>query len=422
MATPSAVILFFSLLILDICWAQDITVGVNDTRLVTIPANIWIGSEVYHPNCGGIRWIWGNGQSVSLTFTGTRVTINFLYAVDGWIGQVSLDGTNVTEVNTNKAGVAVTDCLPLTWTSDVLIPGNHTVSVASLDPNLEIQATWVNINSFVYTAASVPSMSTTISTSIAISTSTTIPGPSGDTTTSKHKAPKIGIIVGIVTGIVALLFLLICTLFLRQRRQSSIETVTLDTVEKSAANPMDQSFTGISGYNNPIFQDGTSRYEEQRIPLDSMKIMSPPTQAITDVVAYPELLPSPPSSTGQRDVLNRSTTESPVFSPPSILSQSKHLPPLPDFPDTGSSPQTSSASARDAPTDGLLSENQLSVLQRLAEWNIPGPALAAVVASLRSGGGHVVGESELEPSSSGQQPPPPRTGEDAPPEYDFKGY
>jgi len=82
--------------------------------------------------------------------SGTRVTINFLYAVDGWIGQVSLDGTNVTEINTNKAGVAVTDCLPLTWTSDVLIPGSHTVSVASLDPNLEIQATWVNINSFVY--------------------------------------------------------------------------------------------------------------------------------------------------------------------------------------------------------------------------------------------------------------------------------
>jgi hypothetical protein len=125
----------------------------------------------------------GTGQSVSLSFTGgstpsyspcscsshfyvlppsffsgAAITVNFFPYVDGSIAQVTLDGKNVTQIDTyNISGIGSSGyaCTPLPWTSDVLAQGQHTITITELDPNPAISIGLVAMLSFVYAFLSV---------------------------------------------------------------------------------------------------------------------------------------------------------------------------------------------------------------------------------------------------------------------------
>jgi len=91
-------------------------------------------------------------------FSGAAITVNFFPYVDGSIAQVTLDGKNVTQIDTyNISGIGSSGyaCTPLPWTSDVLAEGQHTITVTELDPNPAISIGLVAMLSFVYAFLSV---------------------------------------------------------------------------------------------------------------------------------------------------------------------------------------------------------------------------------------------------------------------------
>jgi hypothetical protein len=117
----------------------------------------------------------GTGQSVSLSFTGRRtlsgpqlltipcpifdlvpgtaVTVNFFPYIDGSIAQLTLDGKNVTQIDTyNVSGIGSSGyaCTQLPWTSDALPAKQHTLTVTELAPNSAISIGLVVMLSFVY--------------------------------------------------------------------------------------------------------------------------------------------------------------------------------------------------------------------------------------------------------------------------------
>ena len=110
----------------------------------------WGGSSRYSTGCGNYRWLVNVGESVALTFIGegdlamwqtaytivlgVSVTIDFRFCPEGAIGQISMDGVNVTQIDTYVQ--SADDCIPSLWQSATLAKGQHTVKVIMIGYNL----------------------------------------------------------------------------------------------------------------------------------------------------------------------------------------------------------------------------------------------------------------------------------------------
>ena len=69
MAFSSASILLFALLLFNVCWADNVTLYLDDPRFVT--TSQFSNSDL----CGNSGWTNSTGDSVSLTFGGGYLTI-----------------------------------------------------------------------------------------------------------------------------------------------------------------------------------------------------------------------------------------------------------------------------------------------------------------------------------------------------------
>jgi hypothetical protein len=66
--------------------------------------------------------------SFSTRIAGTRATVNYMVDTVGRIFQISLNGTIVTQINTYYEPSST-----LSWTSDTLPGGTHTIALTALD-------------------------------------------------------------------------------------------------------------------------------------------------------------------------------------------------------------------------------------------------------------------------------------------------
>ncbi|KAG9010122.1 hypothetical protein FRB94_004369 [Tulasnella sp. JGI-2019a] len=200
---------------------NDVIVYMNDTRLSYTgrgsSGDDWGDSDYYKPDCGGYRYMQYLDNSVTLSFTGTAVTVVFLAdSTHGATANVLLDGAVSRVVNTMISG-KTTGCVPLNSTLVNLADTTHNVTLV-----LTAQSTnpgYVDIQHFVYTPSeSVPP--TTVASVSAPASSTVITATSSGSSHTKSNAPIIG---GVVGGIAILMIggVLAC-LLTRRRRQNQV--------------------------------------------------------------------------------------------------------------------------------------------------------------------------------------------------------
>jgi len=191
MSSPLIFISLFALLLVDLCWAQDVTVYLNDTRVTTSPPSLKSSSNWYEPTCGGIYWLGSQGDSVSLTFRGVRAIANFWLSSKGQIAQIALDGANIAQFSTQRPDTLSVQCIAAQWISNPLSFGEHTVTVTKIGVD-----EYVRMSSFVYTSP--------------------LPSP-----TPSRKSNKTAIIAGSVGGGVGLILILAIAAFLLLKRKKS---------------------------------------------------------------------------------------------------------------------------------------------------------------------------------------------------------
>jgi len=395
----------FTFLLASLCRAQDVTLYLNDTRFSTQPPNWW-GGQTYQPLCGGTRWTDTSGESISLTFTGIAITVNFIAATRGAIALVTINGTSIAQISTFKAGVSDTACTPQPWSSGPLPAGQHVITVAQLGPGDPTYTSdvYVWMRSFVYTLP--PAASAT-----ATSSAPSYP-------VSKSSVP-IGLIAGAAGGGAALLLAIAGGIFVLRRRRrrgrDSLERIDLMTGtggdKSSALLPLAPapafpipSFPTPSPSGGPVYghmpSSGASinyNHDPSRISFSSASQRPTifPGAVPSNTVPYTESLSSGTSSSLYSDATKNQ--KAPLLDSKTVLH-----PTNPSF---------------DGPEPQRLTETQLHFLQRLTERNVPGTALATVIQSMttpnRDPAAAQPGPSmSLQPSSPNDEPPPV---------YNFKG-
>ncbi|KAG8848107.1 hypothetical protein FRB96_001294 [Tulasnella sp. 330] len=198
------------------------TVFVNDPQLIYSglgdnPGISW-GDPGLNPNTynnitcnGGVKATKVQGASVTLMFTGTAVTVNFLLDQLGSTAQVLLDGSLIHEVNTiTTAGSSYFACNFAPVTSDALSNISHNLTAVK-----DVATGYMYMHSFVFTPAPVISTSST-----AASASTS--GSSNNPSSSHHSSH--GAAAGGAIGAVVILLIagIIAFLFRRRSRQGRV--------------------------------------------------------------------------------------------------------------------------------------------------------------------------------------------------------
>lgn len=220
------IILFFTVVMVRLSRAENVTVSVTDTRFV------WSGPNRYNPECGGVNCLMEN-ETVSLNFTGTNVTINFVMSNNASSqALISMDGGYVTTMDTYDSPDSI--CQLLAWPSRTLSQAQHNITVTGGDRNISRPCLF--IHSFVYTSTA----------------------PTSSSAISGHASSKVAHIVGGTVGGVVCLILITAIIFLlcRRRRRSppSSDRADSDTNEKLEMEPTtsnSESQLAFRGSNGP---------------------------------------------------------------------------------------------------------------------------------------------------------------------------
>jgi len=281
---PSALISLFGLALFGLCQAGNVTVTVNDTRLVTSPPNLWnprINSQDrYGRDCGGYRYLFKAGESVSLVFNGTAITINLMKSSTGTKAQIAIDGTNVTLLDTYEFPDPV--CRPLTWSMGALSPTQqHTATVtrptapAGADPAQTV--VYLRNEAFVYDS---------------------LDSETGNGSMSNSK--RIGIIVGsVVGGLVLVLLVGMGIIHLRRRREKTAAMRTSwDTnqhqefVPFTVPSPRAPS-SGSPGFPHPVVDSSAVPnpyiWTQHPTPSTDSRVGSPPNPALASRLSQAQL-------------------------------------------------------------------------------------------------------------------------------------
>ncbi|KAG8861959.1 hypothetical protein FRB96_002402 [Tulasnella sp. 330] len=234
-------------LALAICWTiapmvlGSVTVYMNDTQLIYTgtgnSGDSWGDAAYYRPTCGGYRFSEAVGNSVSLNFHGTEVTVNILTdTTHGGIATVIVDGAVLQNIDTSIS-VSATQCVPATATASNLVDGPHSVTV------VQNTTTFIDMQSFVYTPSAsilssvIPAIPTSMSSLVVMvstvaaesttvaSVATTAPTAASSSSSGTSKAPVIG---GVLGGIFIVLVVGVLVYVMKRQPSQRAKTHDLD--------------------------------------------------------------------------------------------------------------------------------------------------------------------------------------------------
>jgi len=183
----------YILVLFALCRAANVTVSVDDPRLITTPPGLWVGRVRYLSECGGFRWLDETGYAVSLTFVGTKVIANLRANDDGRVANIAIDGINVTQLDTWQPGISEHDCIAMLFNSGVLFKGEHTITITALNPSLGsgLSRGGVDLYGFLYDEG------------VPASSITGTPSDKGQLSTSDKISLGVGLGVGLGLGLPA---------------------------------------------------------------------------------------------------------------------------------------------------------------------------------------------------------------------------
>ncbi|KAG8848106.1 hypothetical protein FRB96_001293 [Tulasnella sp. 330] len=288
------------------------TVFMNDTRLVysgdgANPGVGWgdpgLNPVTYNNNTcsGGVKATTVQGASVTLIFTGTAVTINFLLDHVGSTAQVLLDGALIQEENTNNAAAFYYDCELSPVSSNNLPNTSHNVTVVK-----DVAVNYMYMHSIVFTAAPIIPTSTAASSTAAPSSTSATPTASAPASTSGSSKSSLsshsshGAAIGGAIGAVAIL-LIVGIIALLYRRHSRRRRVA----RRNSLGP-----DGRIHAPDPIFPVSMPRNQSQRKSIDLVVKDDLVTSTLDGPLAGPyrsSMLTANPSSRPPAEVLEMSS-------------------------------------------------------------------------------------------------------------------
>ncbi|KAG8982271.1 hypothetical protein FRB93_008193 [Tulasnella sp. JGI-2019a] len=205
------------------------TVFMNDTRLVYSgyggnPGVGWgdpsLNPATYNNNTcnGGVKSTTVQGASVSLIFTGTAVTVNFLSDHVGSTAQVLIDGNLIQEEDTLNPTSYYYDCNFSPVTSTNLPNQSHNVTIVK-----DVATSYMYMHSIVFTVSPITSTSSSVSTAGSSSTIPTttavVPTSSSNSNTSSGSHSSKGPAIGGAIAATVVLLIAVLAFFLYRRRQ-----------------------------------------------------------------------------------------------------------------------------------------------------------------------------------------------------------
>ncbi|KAG9017789.1 hypothetical protein FRB93_004600 [Tulasnella sp. JGI-2019a] len=386
--------------------AAQVTVGTQDPQLIyTLAGGVVVNNNMgrwtasnspFSDKCGGVIGTGLAGNSVTLIFNGTYVSATLLLAQDSSQSvQLLVDGAAINPINTQDGSLPTTDfatCAPITTSSGTLTAGTHNATLVQLENH-----GWMFFHNFIYTPIPV-TVSATSTVTTAVGPSTTLnPASAASTTggavaTGSSSHSSVGPIVGGVLGglVIAILAGLCLWRHRRQQREGD------DNLHEN---------------NGAAIYRGSSEEQEYKETSPSAQQRSfsfGRSQSIANAQHVDmEGLPD------HQIVAATTTMQTPSIA--SELPQHRALPALP-------------------PSPSPANPNQLEIIERLINQNVPRQDITAIIRTMAaagpSGSGAEVSGDQQRAGAIQRQPDThtSETGiemlrqgqEQHPPMYDFK--